>query len=373
MKKKINILITFVLIGALAGAGALVKNNQNVQRGATFATVEALFLPSSKNISIGQKFTTTLMIDTKSRQLTGADLRVKYDQQKLVLESVSVLTKKDFSGGLTWLQDPEEIVISEIDATQGTYTLVGTNLLQEAVNLPNGVVNIVKMNFIATASGEAKVSLDSSYGNVISGYNISGSDQELGIGKINEAIYKIGITCNMSVNPQRLCPSGYRCVTRSDMAGSDGECMNISVTTKPITPTVAVSGAKEGEFCGAGPKGMVNCISGLVCVNTPTLSDSNGTVISAGSGGKCVKPGLTTTPKVTPVVMSAACKALYTKNTSGGENYFKICESNGFDKICFNKKTGVFQGCGRAERDDCTEYNTNAAVNIQCDSKVVSQ
>jgi hypothetical protein len=48
--------------------------------------------------------------------------------------------------------------------------------------------------------------------------------------------------------------------------------------------------------------------------------------------------------------------------------YFDSCGTSGFDKICFNKYTGLYQGCGKSTDayDYCTDKNDNAAQNILC-------
>lgn len=51
--------------------------------------------------------------------------------------------------------------------------------------------------------------------------------------------------------------------------------------------------------------------------------------------------------------------------------YFNMCKDAGSDKVCFNKFTLMYQGCGRSSYDDCTTYNTNAEENIWCDTGYV--
>jgi len=211
--------------------------------------------------------------------------------------------------------------------------------------------------------------------------------------------------------------------------------------------------AKEGEFCGAGPNGVVKCESGLKCNEPEYEVDEQGGSISkmkTGAGGICVR--IIPTSKPTPVdncrlkvcgdancdgkidskdrlvwikerftssrtadfnkdgkidskdysIMTSGiqnkcqptiiprvttpfptkkvitqtptptytCSVLYEKNINSEPNNFKNCLSSGFPKICFDKYTGVYQGCGTLERDTCTEFNTNAARNIQCDSNM---
>ncbi|HWS48960.1 MAG TPA: hypothetical protein VN174_02850 [Candidatus Methanoperedens sp.] len=189
--KKINILVIVVLIAALMGASFLVKSSQETRRGASFASVEALFLPGAKSIKVGERVTTTMMIDSKTHFLTGADLKIKYDSSKLELEKATVLTNSTFSGGITWLQGVEEILIAENDSKQGTYSLVGTSIGKDVKNLPSGVVSVIRLDFVAKAMGDAVVGLDNSYTNIVAGYNAGGSDQELKIEKISEAKYQI--------------------------------------------------------------------------------------------------------------------------------------------------------------------------------------
>jgi len=47
--------------------------------------------------------------------------------------------------------------------------------------------------------------------------------------------------------------------------------------------------------------------------------------------------------------------------------YINICKNGGFDSVCFNKYTGVYQGCGKSTYNDCTANNVNASQNISCD------
>jgi hypothetical protein len=231
MKKKINILIMFVLIGALAGAGVLVRNNQNTQRGATFASVEALFLPETKALEVGDKLVTTLMIDAKTHMITGGDLRVKFDAEKLNLESVAVFNKDISTVGNPWTQSEGDIIMSEIDNTAGTFTLVGAGISNKISSLSTGVVSVVKLNFVAKSAGTATVKLDSNYANIVTGYNSAGSDQELKIEKVSEATYKIvGV---ISVEPTKATVKCGWCGTSCvDISQQSGACTMVYVEGK---------------------------------------------------------------------------------------------------------------------------------------------
>ncbi|HWS48959.1 MAG TPA: dockerin type I repeat-containing protein [Candidatus Methanoperedens sp.] len=78
-------------------------------------------------------------------------------------------------------------------------------------------------------------------------------------------------------------------------------------------------------------------------------------------------PVVTVIPKITQVP-TITCEILHKINLNRSENYFKMCLDNGYPKVCFNKYSGIYQGCGTLERDDCTEFNMNADKNIRCDS-----
>jgi hypothetical protein len=58
------------------------------------------------------------------------------------------------------------------------------------------------------------------------------------------------MSCNLTVNPPRNCPSGYRCEVRSDMAGADGTC--VSTSTPPSGPTGVSCKANYGDANGDG-------------------------------------------------------------------------------------------------------------------------
>jgi hypothetical protein len=49
-----------------------------------------------------------------------------------------------------------------------------------------------------------------------------------------------------------------------------------------------------------------------------------------------------------------------------------MCRNNGFNKICFNKYTGLYKGCGISTYNDCTVNNTSADQNIWCDVQSVT-
>jgi hypothetical protein len=209
--KKINLLIMFVLLVALMGAGLLVTKNQQLQRGASYANVEALFLPTTSSVKVGEKVTTTLMMDLKTHFLTGADLKIKYDSNNLELEEVTVLTPENFTTGVPMAKSMEEVLVSEKDNQKGTYNLVWTSISEPNAELASGVVGVVKLTFRTKAVGKVAVSLDNTYENILSGYNKEGSDQELGVVNKEEAMFYISgevINEPTKIKPSRI-PTKY--------------------------------------------------------------------------------------------------------------------------------------------------------------------
>lgn len=63
--------------------------------------------------------------------------------------------------------------------------------------------------------------------------------------------------------------------------------------------------------------------------------------------------------------VSATAKTCSEMSTSQ-QYYFDICNKGGFNNVCFNKFSGIYQGCTSNIRNDCTEYNSNAQVNMLC-------
>ncbi len=52
--------------------------------------------------------------------------------------------------------------------------------------------------------------------------------------------------------------------------------------------------------------------------------------------------------------------------------YFDACSDNGYNNVCLNKFSAVYQGCTKDTWNDCTQSNANAAQNILCPVASVS-
>jgi len=119
---------------------------------------------------------------------------------------------------------------------------------------------------------------------------------------------KEGEPCGGGRPDSRQCEPGLRCDyskntvysddgTEGTRVGASGICVKITPTAKPIKY------AKEGEFCGAGPEGVVWCEPGLKCDESRNRIDEEsgreivGEII--GVGGICVR--ITPTAKPTKI------------------------------------------------------------------------
>lgn len=78
---------------------------------------------------------------------------------------------------------------------------------------------------------------------------------------------------------------------KNNSAKKIAETIQVATPTKiAATPTEALVLAKEGEVCGAGPKGIIKCESGLKCNESKNkVDDDDLTATKVGSGGICEK------------------------------------------------------------------------------------
>ena len=235
----------------------------------------------------------------------------------------------------------------------------------------------------------------------------------------------LALTPPLNCSSDRDCGSGYRCVVSEGTVGKSpkGYCVKIMVPTLACKNLwwfdASTNICSQKQFCGTYmyqglrtfttstecknnlPKtncsmkkcGDANCDNKINSQdlivwmreragNGKITADFNNDrkvdvkdydILRKGIIGGC--KGIITPVPTKPVITQIPaynCSMLYNKSIGGDQNYFKMCLSNGYPKVCFDKYTGVYQGCGTLERDDCTEYNTNAARNIRCDATVAA-
>jgi hypothetical protein len=121
------------------------------------------------------------------------------------------------------------------------------------------------------------------------------------------------------------------------------------------TTTTTISNAGACSWCGGY---CVFKTPNMLCAD---IAPPEGYRCAEGLNGQCEKVPFATNTTTT----TFTCIDL--KANSSNNSYFDSCKTKGFDKVCFNKYTGIYQGCGSSSYNSCTVNNTNANQNIWCD------
>ncbi len=160
------------------------------------------------------------------------------------------------------------------------------------------------------------------------------------------------------------CPSGYECVyldesgvPRLDSTNSANNafCARIyqgvtSVPTK-IQPTPTLKYAKEGEFCGAGPKGVVQCGPELKCDYSRNTIQDNSEVegYMVGAGGICVKDISTVKPTI---IDNCRLKVCGDANCDGLVNSLDLIIWKRESENSTNSRSADFNNDGKVDKAD---------------------
>ncbi len=207
-----------------------------------------------------------------------------------------------------------------------------------------------------------------------------------GIGELQFTTFKMQAFTNQTTSPLTcggirgiICPSGYTCrypdgstrppypdasgVCRTDNPYPTPTCIPQPACMDPLPgqPACMIKIPEGGWLCPKTPTptALLTCggIRGAVCPSGYSCIYSNGTTRPQypDESGKCILP-----------TKLYSCQSLSTTQSS----YFSMCAKQGYSGVCFNKYTGVYQGCTRTGSNDCTVNNTNAAQNILCPAAV---
>lgn len=262
-----------IVLVALAAGLVLVRQNQETRRGAAYAEVEALFLPDSNKVKVGEEIVSTFMLDTKTHKLTGVEVRIKYDAGKLELVGGGDGVKPVVVGqgsGTALFRAESDVLTKSVDGEKGLITIAGISMEEEVDKMAMGAVALIKMTFKAKSAGSAMVTLDSTYDNMATGYNPSSNDQTLAIKTVKSATYVVSSTVTPVVT---------------------------QVPTATVAPTaVPTSVALSCKWCGT------SCVSSTykgMCVDVMPPADKK----CMAQNGQCVIVGaaVTAVPTVTPI------------------------------------------------------------------------
>jgi hypothetical protein len=187
--------------------------------------------------------------------------------------------------------------------------------------------------------GGDTISVGARVGEAYTSPSLTLTSSENGIGKIVFTNLKLQAFLSGPTTPTPPPPSGcyYEQV----------KCFREPCNAVLICPTPgpnSCTGARNGATCTIGS--CPTCAPGRAC---PAIACK----LQSGTcqNGQCVPP-----------TRELTCNNLQTSQSS----YFTQCAKEGYSGVCFNKYSGVYQGCTKPGNNDCTQNNTNAAVNVLC-------
>jgi len=90
--KSKTIIVSLIMVGALAGGLLLVKQNQNTQRGAYFAGTKLLILPDLIEKKVGDEVVAQLWVETDGAKISSIDTQVCYGNELVMSETDPTLS-----------------------------------------------------------------------------------------------------------------------------------------------------------------------------------------------------------------------------------------------------------------------------------------
>ncbi len=257
MKPIYKVLGLGILVVALVGAMWLAKSNQNIQRGATYASAEVLFLPDTKTMRVGEELMVNLSVDAKVHKLSGIDLVVLVPNIFEIKEVQPIVG----NGTNVLFRSEGDLLVKTIDQTAGKVTLSGISMEMDEAKMATGVVGIVKIKLQAKAEGTGEVGLDSGYDNMLTGYNPNSGDQELAIGVVKKGVYTV--RSQTQITPTRK-PTNNPMVTPTR-----GPRPTVRPTNRPVV--TITPGYGGGQTIWVTPtKKQTGCIVKPACVDAGT-------------------------------------------------------------------------------------------------------
>lgn len=220
MKKGTLLFLIFLMI-AMAGALVLLNQNQDTRKGATFANTSLFILPSDKiNGNINETISAQVWFETQSgAKVDGVQTKVCYGKELSLAESGVVVNT------VAGFEDSPIFAVGETSATQSCSIIVVTSK-KAAADLVT-TAKAMTLNFTAVSVGSGSITINKDASMVTGDNSASPTDKTLAITSVAGTTYTIGTLstgCNLTVNPPRLCPTGYYCKTISELQGADGVC-----------------------------------------------------------------------------------------------------------------------------------------------------
>lgn len=199
MKKKTIPLIILLMV-TLFGGLILVKQNQDLRKGASFANTKLMLLPSSRiDKVVGE------VVPVKIHFLTESGAKVDGVQTEVCWGSH---LKLDESGIVVNIQngfDSNPIVVFKDNCV----TLVATSKL--AADKLKTAGEVFALNFEAMSEGEGPISIKKEVSMVTGDNSASPTDKEIAVTAVENTTYKITGSSNDTCETDADCPAGYEC------------------------------------------------------------------------------------------------------------------------------------------------------------------
>ncbi|TSC89451.1 MAG: autotransporter-associated beta strand repeat-containing protein [Microgenomates group bacterium Gr01-1014_5] len=141
-KKIVAIIVLFLILAGLGAGLYLMRQQQDLREKAAPATTISIKKPA-KTILVGESFDVTVEVDTSTNVLSGTELEINFDKEKLTLASFSPSTLL-----------PVELAKAQINNTAGSATI---SLGAQPANPPQGKGTIATLKFEAKAAGNAAI------------------------------------------------------------------------------------------------------------------------------------------------------------------------------------------------------------------------
>ena len=184
--KKTKILLTLLLVTALVGALALVKKNQNTQKGATFANTTLAVLPSDKiTKAVGETLTATVWFYTENSGalVDGVQAKVCYGNELTLNESNGAVGNTDVGF------DASPIINVSVGSSQSCAVVVATSK-KSATNL-SALAKALTLYFSAVSAGSGSIIIDKDASAVTGENTASTTDKSLAITSVAGTTYGI--------------------------------------------------------------------------------------------------------------------------------------------------------------------------------------
>jgi len=305
-----KIIISVLVIGGLVAGLLLVKQRQELRRGATGEIVDLYLAPSAgvdlSSKVVGNKLKVVLLGNTNGHGIGGASLRVRYDKSKLKLtNATNVGTHNLFSG----------FQMKEVNDAEGLVDVIVAAMGDELTGVISVNEPMMWFDFEIKALGNARVWADLTWSDTtVFGIDSQGESYQIRefTGEKLDITYNLGGTGTTISPTNTATPSGsckqlneicfdgantFECCAglECEQAGSnESKCLQIpTALTTPGgpgsggTPEPTQSGCRSaGQTCDANS--VSNCCSGLLC-----RQDLDGGFVCMGPGTPTIQPTAT--------------------------------------------------------------------------------